>query len=1014
MARSLTRGVPVVIAVFILSHMVFPGVARAATTLAEADQRLAAGFRLLDSGLFTQASDIALKILNDPAFHESDSPTAEDLANSLARRETARFLLERSRFGLAESREEYLDVAEELAFLFQNRYRLANPVYSVQSAYWSGRSFQEAGDYDRAIAMYSRVGGSNLPEKMEGDAARRVSQCLRQQADLIPFPGTIETRRKRENLLNQAISELEQARNSFPIGDDRKQVELDLIGLRMSSRQLDYIREAQSDANIFLAGEAARNELRARAALYRAQAAAFLGETTTAIQYYQELLKEENPTPDDRRTAEISLALSFREMAENLPAEDRTGFLRQASETLGEAMALAGDGEEWDQAHMLWATLLLELKQPTAVLDAIAPLLKRDDPPARANYLAGRAEWELGHLEEAISHLEAATRPSGAAVRLRIDAARAAADVARYRGNPGLALTMRHQASRLFRQILDYGSLLGSEFSAMEEILGLGSASVRNTIPWDWMLGLSDSDVGGSDISERQAGAIQVLGKTLTNILQMGPEDLSPDSRRLANAAYELSVRMEELTNWSEAGSDGFTLVLGMISHLRSRQLTGQASLSNRELLSREGETYYGLAVILAGQIMTNDVLDQDGIRQVLANFDRSGDCYRESSGIGRSLTDTLALGMVNLASGGFLLHMADKWGSNEGSREGSSQADVWRQDGKQRISSSLRFFDFIIAGVGSASSLSLKARLSRSTALELLDEWDSAARGFAWLMNDSEVSSVLRLNAARHWANCQVKLGETARALDRLAVFSETDAETAFVAAQIAEESGNLALAWRLYLFAADPASPAAPPKRPGRLQDATYRAASLAIHHPKEVEPDQIPLELRHRARELLEQAVERGVSGDSAVGIFRELGESWIYESTEGWREAYRLLMREVEQTTGDDHLRRSLYLLASQALVAGGNLPGALEELDHASDLLPTELRPVDRRDAASITLAMADIFRLEERWDDALRAYAEVFATYPEEEELSEDSRLRAARLLLELPGSGAKEKEQAR
>ncbi len=294
--------------------------AAATLSLDQADEHIAVASRLVEGGMYKQAIEQALAVLEDPDFGQESAAGNQAW---LQRREAARFYLERARFGLAATHDEYLDIAEEFAFLFQNRYRLDNPRYAMQSAYWSGRAYQAAEDYEHAISMYSRVGGLDLPQGMEGDAARRVSECLRLLAEEIPYPGTQRDRQRRRRLLDQAIDELNRARQSFPIGKSRKELELDLISLRLAQRDQDAAREALGEVEAFLAGEAARDDLRARATLYRGQAAERLGDIDDAIRWFTTVIEQENPTPEDLRDARIGLALALREAAENKPQEEK-------------------------------------------------------------------------------------------------------------------------------------------------------------------------------------------------------------------------------------------------------------------------------------------------------------------------------------------------------------------------------------------------------------------------------------------------------------------------------------------------------------------------------------------------------------------------------------------------------------------------------------------------------------------------------------------------------------------
>lgn len=375
--------------------------AAASYSLQEADARLAVAQSLLEGGIYDQAKEIALSILNDDAFREPGNATHAEAVPWLQRREAARFTLERGRFGLAHDTEEYLDIAEEFAFLFQNRYRLPSPAYHLQSAYWAARAYQEAGDYDRAVAMYSRVGGFNLPPGMEGDAARRTSECLREMAEALPYPGDHQDRQLRNRLLDQAIDELGRARNAMAVGRERKELELDLISLRLARREPDYLREALAEAEAFMTAEAARDALRARAALYRAMASERLGDAEDAITWFRAVVNDENPDAEDRRTAEMGLALALRELSENRQGDERTAVLRESVQAFQRALADAGDDARFDRARTILALTLLDLGQPSVALEAINPILRRGDPGPSVRYAAGRAELARGRPEEA-------------------------------------------------------------------------------------------------------------------------------------------------------------------------------------------------------------------------------------------------------------------------------------------------------------------------------------------------------------------------------------------------------------------------------------------------------------------------------------------------------------------------------------------------------------------------------------------------------------------------------------
>ncbi len=145
------------------------GEAPSPLTFAEADRRLDVAERMLQGGIFDQALDLADSVLNDPAAGATEGAAAE-IGEWLLRRERARFIRERGRLGLAETPEEFEEIAESFVQLSNNRYRLPEPVYNVQSAYWAARAYEETEEYREAIDNYSRVGGVDLPAGMEGDA----------------------------------------------------------------------------------------------------------------------------------------------------------------------------------------------------------------------------------------------------------------------------------------------------------------------------------------------------------------------------------------------------------------------------------------------------------------------------------------------------------------------------------------------------------------------------------------------------------------------------------------------------------------------------------------------------------------------------------------------------------------------------------------------------------------------------------------------------------------------------
>ncbi len=966
-------------------------------TVKEAEERVAVAMRLIEGGIYDQAADIVREVLNDPSLRQSADVSDPEAQAVLELRESARFALERARFGTATDKDTFEDIGDEFVLLYQNRYRLVEPRYSMQSAYWAGRAYQEAEEFDRAVAMYTRVGGINLPQNMEGDAARRTSESLREMAEAIPYPGTQADRQRRERLLDQAITELERARLAFPIGRIRKELELDLIALRLARRQVDYVREAMSEADAFLAGEAAKDDLRARAALYRGMAAERLDNIEDAIKWFRSVIVEENPTQDDKRSASLALALALRELSGRKSPAEKPALLSQAVEAFQVALEGTTDSERWNRARILEADTLLELGQPNAALEVLQPILDRDIVLPAAWRLAGRAELNRGKPQEALEYLYPATLPSNSSTVLRLEALREAGYAARSRGDYGLALALSHHASRILRAGRVYSFLLTNEFIAMETLLNLGKAGGPRLLAGDVELLRSRDSQALLTHEDRRKNASFGLAVALGGLFRSGGD---------FDSAYNTSVRAEAATAWAKAGIVDLEVATGMIRHLRNRKPT---TITESDLLSREGEAYYALALARAKDVLDNPQPSEEEINRVIANFTMASSSFRASSD-GLSGKNSLELGIVNLASGGFLLNLSERW--NRGAW--SAQADSWRSEALSRIEASIRPFDQALTRYGPVGLQSMRARWSKSRALELLQEWRPAASGYSWLMNNSEAPRVLRVNAARHWANCMTQLGESGQAIARLAGFAQTDAESAFIVGQLSEQAGDFASAYRYYLFAANPESPTLPPTVPGRRQEAAYNAAKLALSQPEVVSPETDPEELRRQSREMLAQTALDDIDGTWTVRILEELADSWLAEEPDGWRTAHRLAVQTAANSSAGNELKRAMYILGARALKTGGNFAAALDELDRAYELVEKATSPAERRDAARVVTLMADIYREQGRYDDALRAYANVFATYPDAVEEADAARAAAARMILLRPNAGQREDEQVR
>ncbi|MCC8179772.1 MAG: hypothetical protein LIP23_02530, partial [Planctomycetes bacterium] len=939
-------------------------------TLDEADRMLAVAERMLEGGIYDRAGELARRVLDAPEARAVEG-TPEQIQQWLLRREMALFFYERSRFGLATERDVLLDIAEAMLQLANNRYRLPEPVYNVQAAYWSGRALEQAEEYGRAVEMYSRVGGVALPQGMEGDAAQRTSRSLRMLAEDVPFPGTVKDRQNRSNLLNRAIAELDRARLAFPIGNRRKEIELDLIALRLARREDQYIREAASEAEAFIERDPSRDNLRARAALYRGQAASLLGESEVAAAWFRRVVEEEDATEEDLRDAKLGLALVLVELAASQDAEGRRSHLQAAADALAAALEGAGSGGKWHGARIILADTLLELDKPAAALDALQPVLADERLDHRAWQTAGMAELRRGKLQEAFALLYPSTRPSNPDRRMRQQAASDASHTADLRRDFGMALALSHQASRILRAQRLFDSLLVSEYRAMEIILKLGKMGGPVSLSADIDLLSSDNDQTVVDITARRREAAGRLAQALGALLSTGGD---------SDSGSDLGIAAETAAELSGPSLAKLQLAIDMISHLTIRRPQGVAE---SVLSSRLGDARQALALARAAEVLAADEPDMAEINRTIEDFAAASRNFQTAAAGGMSVQDNLEQGVVNMESGGFLLGLAEKW--NQG--QYSSQSLLWREEARRRIEASLRPFNQTIASSGSSSMAARRARWSRGRALELLGEWRGAAQDYLALMNNSELPRLLRANAARRWAASMDKLGEARQALTRLAAFAESDAESALLDGRMAEASGFPREAYRRYLFAADPAAPAIPPATPWRTQEAAYRAAKLALADPEDINPGAPRAETIAEARAALRENALAHIDGDWTIEMLDLLGENLIEEGEEGWREAYLLAMNALETPGADNELARAMRILAAKALSAGGNHDEALNQLDLGIELVDDSASA--RRDAAAITLQNARIYRLQGRNADALRAYADVFAVYPDAVEAAE-------------------------
>ncbi len=961
----------------------------------EADSRLAIAERMIQGGIYDRAIDLATSVLADPAAQAITGSETERRA-WLQRREMGRFILDQGRFGLAQTRDEFLDIAASFVQLVNNRYRLEEPAFNVQSAYWAARAFESAEEYRQAVDYYGRVGGITLPQGMEGDAAQRTSRCLRMLAEEIPYPGSIRDRERRERLLNQAIAELDRARLAFPVGNKRKEIELDRIALRMARREEQFVREAASEAEAFVDSDPAKDDLRARAVLYRGNAAALLGRPADAATWYRKVVTEEAPSDEDRRLADLGLALALVEMSEALEPEEKRKLLEEAGAALDDGLEGTASPGRWDGARVVKARVQLSLGLPTAALETLDPIVQGGRIHYGAWQVAGLAELARGRLADALRFLYPTTRPSNTNGVLRLTSQREAARTADNKRDFGLSIALNHQASKALRRHRLFGSLLVNEFQAMEIMLKMGKMEGPLSLSSDMDLLMVDSENTLEPIREKRNQAFAALAEALGGVFTGGND---------ADSGYDLAIAVENAQEWLTPGIAKLELAIGMISHLRKREPAG---VTDSILSSRLGEARHALGLAMAQRILQAPTPSPEEIDRTLGNFAAAAASFQEASAGGYSLQDSLDQGMVNMESGAFLMRLADKW--NVG--EWSGPALTWREEARQRIEASLRPFNQAIATSGPSSLAARRAKWSRGSALELIGEYRGAAADYLSLMNNSELPRVLRANAARRWAACKSAKGEQRQAWTRLSVFADIDAESALLAGKLAEDSGYVREAYQRYMFAADPNSPAMPPATPWRVQEASYRAAKLALADPNEADPLRTPETVRQTARELLQRNAVAELDGEWVIPMLNLLADNMIHDGGDGWQQAERLALDVMDAPGSNTTVDRAMLILAARALAQGERYEPALTALDEARDMLDDA--PDSRSDAATITLETARIYRRQNRLADALRAFADVFAVYPDMVETAEAARLEAAELLLTAPGAGERQQEQAR
>ena len=965
-------------------------------TLSSADNSLAIAERMIQGGIYDRALELAQSVLDNPEAQAIEGDSA-DIFQWLQRREKSRFILEQARLGLAQTRDEFRDVALAFVQLANNRYRLDEPAYNIQSAYWAARAFESAEDYRQAVDYFNRVGGIALPAGMEGDAAQRTSRSLRKLAEEIPYPGSMRDRDRRNRLLNQAIGELDRARLAFPVGNRRKEIELDRIALRMARREEQFIREAATEAEAFIDSDPTKDDLRARAVLYRGNAATLLGHPEDAAAWYRKVLDEEAPSDEDRRLANISLALALVEMSESYPQDKKRIVLEQAGAALDNALAGTESPGRWDGARVVKARVQLLLAQPIAALETLRPALNSDQINYSVWQAAGQAEMGRGRLDLAYMRLYPTTRPSNTSGALRYTSSRDASRAADAERDFGLALALNHQASRLLRTRRLFSTLLTAEFQAMETILKMGKMEGPMSLSGDMDLLMAGIDAPVVPLEQKQDEAFSLLAAALGAFLA--------GSGNPPDAGYDLAIAAEAADEWLGSGVDKLELAIGMISHLRKREPTG---VTDSILSSRLGEARHALALAQAERILAAPEPSDREIDKTLGIFAAAATSFQEASADGYSLQDSLDQGMVNMESGAFLVRLADKWNTGEW----AGRALAWREEARQRIEASLRPFNQAIATSGPSSLASRRAKWSRGQALELMGEYRSAASDYLSLINNSELPRILRTNAARRWAACMAALGEQRQALTRLSAFADVDAESALMVGKLAEDSGYLQEAYNRYLFAANRSAPVLPSNTPWRVQEASYRAARLALAAPHEADPLRPSETTILAARDLLRDGAFADLEGLWVVPMLTLLSESLMDEDPPRWEEAQKIALDVIDDPRSDETLDRAMLIIAARALRKGGKFEAALTALDEAREML--EGSPNSRSDTATITLETARIYQNQNRTTDALRAYADVFAIYPEVESAAEAARLEAAEMLLAAPDAGAREQEQAR
>ncbi len=965
-------------------------------TLKDADSRLEIAQRMLQGGIYDRALELADSVLAHPDTSASAITQYDNAQEWLKRREAARFARERARLGLAKTQDDLEDVAEAFVQLSNNRYRLQESAYNVQSAYWAARAYEQAGEYREAVEYYSRVGGVTLPQGMEGDAAQRMSGCLRKLAEEIPYPGTIRDRQRRDRLLNQAINELDRARLAFPVGNRRKEIELDLIVLRMARREEQFIRDAATEAEAYIESDPAKDPLRARAVLYRGQAAAILGLPQEASTWFQKVLKEEAPSPEDQAAARVGLALALMEIAESSGQDEKNRLLKQANEALDAAIAGQAEPLQLENARVIKAQVLLALDQPSAAMDTLNPIIEAKSANPSAWRLAGVAELRRGRLANALSYLYPATRPGNANQRLRYQATADASRTADARRDYGLSLALNHHANRMLRHNRLFSSLLVSEFLAMETILKLGKMGSPLSLSGDRDLLTSEADASVVSIEEKRSEAALGLSLALVRLLQNGGDP---------NRAYDLAIQAEAADEWQGEPIRKLELGIGMIAHLRQRRPVG---VTDSTLSSRQGEARHALALARADLILNSPEPDNAAIDRALGDFAAAADSFQEPSADGFSLQDSLNQGMVNLESGAFLMELSKRWEHGPY----AARAMNWREEARLRIEASLRPFNQALSTSGPSSLAARRAKWSRGRALELMGEWRGAAADYLALMNNSELPRILRANAARRWAMCMGQLGENRVALTRLAVFTEIDAEAALLAGHLAEDAGFPREAYQYYRFASDPASPSIPPATPNRIQDAAFHAARLALRSPGEANPLLPAAQVIASARERLEETALADLANPWTIRMLTLLVDSWIGEAGDSWKTAADFSKNLLRRRDLPRAVERALYILSAKAMAKGADYEGALGELDLARELLEEDA--LSRPDSALIMLETARLYRSQQRRDDALRAYADVYAVYPEQVGPAEDARTESAVMLLSNGKPRPQDIEQAR